>query len=168
MKDFKNNLKEVRDNIDALKNELLTAPREKFKKMADEQLFNKYDELKNFSWAQYTPYFNDGEDCEFKVNLYSLAINGFNEDNYDEDEDEVFGVIEGVNIMMMAQKNIWSYSESKRIENPDYDVKYSKIVNDVTNFISSFDEDDLKFLFGDHVEIRLTNEKITIDKYDHE
>ena len=30
-------------------------------------LFDKYPAMNNFSWRQYTPYFNDGEPCEFEV-----------------------------------------------------------------------------------------------------
>ena len=31
-------------------------------------LFKKYPTLELFSWTQYTPYFNDGDTCEFGVN----------------------------------------------------------------------------------------------------
>lgn len=30
-------------------------------------IFDKYPELKSFSWRQYTPYFNDGDTCTFGV-----------------------------------------------------------------------------------------------------
>jgi hypothetical protein len=29
------------------------------------ELFEEFPELESFSWTQYTPYFNDGDTCEF-------------------------------------------------------------------------------------------------------
>ena len=47
--------KEIRNNFqDALKE-------------AAQEIFDKYPKLQEFSWIQYTPYFNDGEPCEFGV-----------------------------------------------------------------------------------------------------
>ena len=31
------------------------------------ELFDKYPAMNNFSWRQYTPYFRDGDPCEFEV-----------------------------------------------------------------------------------------------------
>ena len=33
--------------------------------LAFKELFDKHPEVKSMQWAQYTPYFNDGEPCEF-------------------------------------------------------------------------------------------------------
>jgi hypothetical protein len=57
-----------------LKEELKTA-REKVKESAKEafskaakQIFFDHPGLESFSWEQYTPYWNDGEPCEFSAN----------------------------------------------------------------------------------------------------
>ena len=45
--------------------------REEFKlifKDETKELFERYDWLKEIAWSQYTPYFNDGDSCEFGVN----------------------------------------------------------------------------------------------------
>lgn len=44
------------------------------------ELFRDNPSLAQLSWRQYTPYFNDGDECVFHVDEYSLQINGFNED----------------------------------------------------------------------------------------
>lgn len=36
------------------------------------EVFNKYPEIKVIQWAQYTPYFNDGDTCEFYVNEFEV------------------------------------------------------------------------------------------------
>lgn len=38
-------------------------------------LFEKYPEVKKIRWTQYTPYFNDGDECTFSAHTDSLAIN---------------------------------------------------------------------------------------------
>ena len=32
-----------------------------------ETIFKKYPDLESFAWTQYTPYFNDGDPCEFTI-----------------------------------------------------------------------------------------------------
>lgn len=40
--------------------------------------------IKSLTWQQYTPYFNDGEECEFSANVRYLVIN-IGEDNEDDE-----------------------------------------------------------------------------------
>jgi len=42
-------------------------------------LFQKYPDVKSISWQQYTPYFNDGDSCEFSVRNDDIYINGYDE-----------------------------------------------------------------------------------------
>lgn len=52
-----------------------------------EDLFKKYN-IENIRWQQYTPYFNDGEDCEFgtRINKNSIYING--EEAWDREDND--------------------------------------------------------------------------------
>lgn len=34
------------------------------------------DSIQSISWNQYTPYFNDGDECKFSANVHYLEING--------------------------------------------------------------------------------------------
>lgn len=49
-------------------------------------LFEKYPEVNTINWSQYTPYFNDGDECVFSVNSSYPRINEL--DEYDIDEKE--------------------------------------------------------------------------------
>jgi hypothetical protein len=42
-------------------------------------LFAKHPKMQSFSWRQYTPYFNDGDECEFSAHTDDPNINGESE-----------------------------------------------------------------------------------------
>ena len=49
--------------------------------------FTEHPELMNVSWAQYTPYFNDGSECYFSVNdAYINGTDEYGDDNSEYDE----------------------------------------------------------------------------------
>lgn len=113
-------------------------------------VFERFPELDSFSWAQYTPYFNDGDECTFGVNEVD-TFNGYAE--YDDD-----GESNGKGF------NPW--------EDYSYDKKKSRsyeIVENVQNFISSAPENILRELFGDHVRVTVyKNGKSESEEYSHD
>lgn len=48
-------------------------------------VFNKFSQLQSFSWTQYTPYFNDGDECVFRMNGLHY-MNGEYAEDYDRDD----------------------------------------------------------------------------------
>lgn len=48
------------------------------------EIFDKYPTVRAFSWNQYTPYFNDGDECVFSVNSNDIRII----DNFEKDDSE--------------------------------------------------------------------------------
>ena len=96
------------------------------------ETFDKHQNLKEVRWTQYTPYFNDGEECTFRSNHEWADIIG-------------------------ADGEL------------DYDSKeYKEIKKNIREFLSQFDDELLRNLFGDHVEIVVTKEGINVEKYEHE
>lgn len=59
-------------------NELRSQMQEKSKELMKEafrEFFEKYEEpVECIFWAQYTPYFNDGDACEFRVNEINILL----------------------------------------------------------------------------------------------
>ncbi len=53
-------------------------------------LFDKYPDVEDISWTQYTPYFNDGDECVFGVRNDDISINGEDEWDMDETDREKF------------------------------------------------------------------------------
>lgn len=88
--DFKKKYSELQARIEEAKQ---AAQRESQAVVASifEDYFKKYGELVYaIHWTQYTPHFNDGEECVFRVNDINIA---FTEEGYDDGEDEssIFG-----------------------------------------------------------------------------
>jgi len=99
-------------------------------------------EVESFSWTQYTPYFNDGDVCEFGAHIDYPHIEGFNEygENFKVDEEE------------------W---EAAKIAPKE---KYQL----VRDFLRQFEEDDYLFMFGDHAEVTVTATNIEVEDYEHD
>src|SRR4051812_44393113 len=96
------------------------------------RLFEKHPKLENFNWRQYTPYFNDGDPCEFSVHRDELDF------EYDGKEFE-------------------SVSEDGSHYGDDASTpEFCAAVKDVFELVRAFDEDDLEQMFGDHVEVFVT------------
>jgi len=71
--------------FDAKRKELIAELQVQFGPML-KPLFEEYPEVNEISWQQYTPYFNDGDSCEFGVRNDDIYING--EDEWDMDEED--------------------------------------------------------------------------------
>jgi hypothetical protein len=99
-----------------------------------QQLLKDLD-IESFSWTQYTPYFNDGDVCVFRVNYDYPKINGESAGDY--------------------------------YKQPEYEVK-RELERNVADFLGIFDESDLNYLFGDHVEITVSAEGTTVEEYEHD
>lgn len=113
-----------------------------FSDMAKE-VFETLPKINSFRWNQYTPYFNDGDTCEFSANKdeYSIRVNG----RCDDYEDEA--------------------NEGEELE----DSEYEQAKDLISGFLSSFDDTLLKGIFGDHAEITVNrNGTVSVDEYSHD
>jgi hypothetical protein len=85
-------LEEIAKKQASLQEELRQVGRQYISQGADE-LFEQFPKLKSFGWTQYTPYFNDGDECVFGVHNdeSTIDINGSSyddRDRYDLKEDD--------------------------------------------------------------------------------
>ena len=94
----------------------------KFKK-GTEELFNKHSKLESFYWNQYTPYFNDGGPCYFRVHNEEPSING----NY-------YGY--------------W-YDDEDIKDNDSLVKEFDLLGQDVCKFLQSFSKNELLQMFED-------------------
>jgi hypothetical protein len=139
-------IKVIKQNIEQLRNEAKTKVESIFKTAALE-LFVEYPDLKSISWSQYTPYFNDGDSCNFSSHHDYAAIK-FVASNEDDDEDDDDDYQEG-------------FDES--LATPEQ-LKAGKAAE---SFLENFDDDDMENLFGDHVKVIITKDGIEVEDYDH-
>jgi hypothetical protein len=103
-------------------------------------VFSRYPALESFSWTQYTPYFNDGDECVFRTNT-----------EYPE-----LSFVDGASIDLNYGGN--EADEAAR----------AKEIAAVQTLLAQFDEDDYKRVFGDHVKVTVSRTGIDTDAYDHE
>lgn len=139
--------------------ELKKAHLEKSKAMFTEVsklVFEKHPVLESFTWHQYTPYFNDGEECVFSVNKDYFKINDFDaEENF---EDEI--------VTDYSAKD--SSGNYPQIKNANYNPAIAAAKADVQEFLSNIDDAVFRDMFGDHVEITATREGTEVNDYSHD
>ena len=125
-------------------------------------IFEKYPKVKSFGWNQYTPYFNDGDTCTFSVNTNWIYINGISVDDSD-----------WVNETTITNYGTWNrekkmYEGRTEVPNLNYDEELSKASDEISEFLSNFDNEFFMSQFGDHVEITVTAEGVSVDEYEHD
>lgn len=161
------NLKEaqrqIQEKMAAMKEELKTLGEKLFKEGAQD-IFDAYPQLESFSWIQYTPFFNDGDECIFSVHsdwgLYLKFAGQTDEDTEaEQDGGETFN----------------SYSAKyadESVELPSYyaDIPRWKFAvgGVVGDLIGGVDNDTMKALFGDHVRVTINREGIDTEYYEHD
>lgn len=181
---------EIQARIKAEEGKLLEYCKSKFGETA-KVLFDAYPRLKSFGWTQYTPYFNDGDECTFSAHTSDADINEFNE--YDSDEGDL---IKGENLYAISEKYVGKTLENEEevrqnqayvadggyehyknakigeygyVVNPQkYDEEAFQIVSNVKAFLQNFDDDILKAMFGDHVKVIVTRDGVNTEEYNHD
>ena len=155
---FNDLISEVQDmnaQLESIRQEHLKTLREKFKSITS-AFFEGAPQVQAVVWDQYTPYFNDGEPCEFSVNEPFFVTQNFDFNNLPssswEFEDEEYGEIGSV------------YFKPKE-EEDNFELKmlcyeFSKIISD--------NEELMQEMFGDHVTVYLTKEKVLTEECSHD
>lgn len=136
---------------------------------AKEIVFDQNPTVKKIGWTQYTPYFNDGDACEFGVGE-PYGITG----DMDEDEQEE-AIWSGVTSLMEQVPFAEASDEAKATYinstwKPQYIFEPSQESQALTEFYISImnNSDILLKAFGDHRRIEITPDLIEVSWYDHD
>lgn len=108
------------------------------------------------AWSQYTPYFNDGDECIFHVHdvyAFSPSVAEWIDENGVQSEMYWGEIDEGDAPTLEGEEAI--------------NTKVSPSVNELTSFIHE-NEELMKDIFGDHVRICITRTSVYLDQYDHD
>jgi hypothetical protein len=119
-----------------------------------EEFFDANPDIQSFGWTQYTPYFNDGDECVFSAHVDYPTVTFISEsgkiikfnDNYCEMTD----------------------SNGDEVNYDLYEKEAKKQAKEVSKFFKPFDQADLKTLFGDHIEVIVTRKGVTTEDYEHD
>lgn len=136
-------------------------------------LFTKCPEVEAIRWNQYTPYFNDGDECVFNVHdpeflltstFQSLQSQDSKLPEITEGEDEDFDA-------EMDEEEEWVDGWGFEYGNKKKPGKYSKaLIKAVEEFTDAFGQlqDVFETCFGDHVQVTCTRKKISVSEYSHD
>ena len=154
-------LKQKQKELKEIKNQILEKSNEVFDEFCKD-IFTKSPRLSSFGWSQYTPYFNDGDTCVFSVNIDYLYINGQSVDDS-----------EWINKKNITKYGEWNREKKEYIgreeeDNPNYDQELVDIYEEISSFLSNFDNDFYMSKFGDHVEITITSTGIDVLECEHD
>jgi hypothetical protein len=154
-------LREKQEEIKKLKKEMLEASNKIFTDLT-KTIFEDHPKVKSFGWNQYTPYFNDGDTCYFSVNTDYIQINSESVDESD-----------WINETKITNYGTWNrekreYEGRTEVPNLDYDKDLVSASDEIREFLSNFDEDFFMSQFGDHVEVTITAEGVSVDEYEHD
>lgn len=138
-------------------------------KQTTKEFFDKNPGITAVIWTQYTPYFNDGDTCEFSV--HDPYFTNANEEQME--DITRWGEYEG------NEEGVWSEAEYVLTSTGEYASNHRAEMNlqgiDVAS-ISRFSrllqssemEEVLQETFGDHVRIVATRNGFNIDDCDHD
>ena len=137
----------------------------KFQKTAQElfkqttkEFFELNPKVTAIVWTQYTPYFNDGDTCEFNVNDATFT-------NAPDPHNVRWGEYDGDEEVAEDGSEIFAWEgwgDCPAGLNEDACNSFSRMI------CSSEMEDVMKAMFGDHVKVVATREGFDVDDYDHD
>jgi hypothetical protein len=137
-------------------------------------LFDKSNgKITSLGWSQYTPYFNDGDSCEFSLNInldYGILVNGKSLDEGNFFKNNIYRLEKYLKADGSYEKWIKDYPEDELDVNTVAENLFLyEILKEFTDVLESIDEDFFKNLFGDHVTVTVFfNETIETEEYDHD
>src|SRR5277367_3878309 len=147
-------------------------------------LFAENPTLMGFSWNQYTPYFNDGDECVFRCNSdYPTLLIKVGDDLVAHNSDSGELEINGEEIKstweltnQFEKMGVDSFSKNGKqyvfdkatkavtvdgVKIPtytDYETLFDAVEGKVTEFLGSFEDDDMETMFGDHQTVTISRD----------
>ena len=139
----------------ALQKEFQTTAQALFKETTKE-FFEQNPLVKSIVWTQYTPYFNDGDTCEFSVGCATFT-------NATDAENMRWGEYDG------EQEDVWTYG-GDCYGNDDVPAEMnSQLCDSFDSMIQSSEmEDVMEAMFGNHVQVVATRDGFEVNDHDHD
>jgi hypothetical protein len=154
----------MRDNVRKIRQNYEQNVKEQGKEVfleAAKQIFQTNPNLEYFSWNQYTPYFNDGDECRFSVNYDWVSIKTTNMED-------------GARDLRICDQYAWlnpGYKMKPRLES--YGVssyeELQQIAKSIQEVMKIFDYDDYEMMFDDHKTVTVYSDgTVEVEEYEHE
>lgn len=141
-------VEELRGKMSELREEMAQQAKDAFHECVRD-LFEEHPTLIEFSWRQFTPYFNDGDTCYFGARTGEIGLRTA------DDESEEFG-----------NYDTYDWVEGEKVQKDL--TPFQKAGLAALAVLEAFDEDNYESMFGDHCKIVVTREGVEVNDYsDH-
>jgi hypothetical protein len=126
-------------------------------KETTKEFFDQNPLVKAIVWTQYTPYFNDGDTCTFRVGAATFT-------NAEEADSIRWGEYGG------DEENIWCYGDDcYSDETPVPPEVNTALCDSFDRLINSSEMTDVMLaMFDDHVKVVATRDGFESDEFDHD
>lgn len=159
-----NQIKEIEKLFDQM-NQEMSALRSQYQqrgqeifKLAFKEFFEANPEVNVVGWRQYTPYFNDGDTCEF--NCYASYAFVSNAKDYDEIQ---YGEYHG------EDENVWVGDDDYGYHNEELIPQSVKENADaLRSLLAKIDDSVYLDMFGDHAQVFATRDGFDVQEYSHD
>jgi hypothetical protein len=172
MKSFEDALADYNVKIDAFKKQREALAKQLQISFGEivKDFFDRYPEFAGIKWTQYTPYFNDGDECTFSRHDFWGFV--FPSDN---DGGFVQGSIEDNDY---PEDATWCIGNGSTWGGPSDEAnayyghaQLTKLVADYRELVKVLDtigDEIYREAFGDHVQIVVTRQGVDVEEYEHE
>lgn len=120
--------------------------------------FNTHPEVQTIHWTQYSPHFNDGEECIFRVHEPHFTYTNYTQLKSGE---HVWG--EGDDGIIITRE--WN-SEKKKYVNTDIDPVLIRNMNELAVIIQT-NEDIMRAMFNTSVWVKAHRDGFDIEDFEH-
>ena len=162
-------LKQGLDNIDKIRAELQKAEKSATKDIMNllKDLMKENPLIAGVRWTQYTPHFNDGDECVFGINEPEFKFN-LGAPSKSEDDEEYDGGNEGWYDDYYIDDEF--FEKRTDILNHKDVASVKKAVKDIHTVYSKLCdmENQIKSMFGDGVQVTVTADGVETEEYDHD
>jgi hypothetical protein len=145
-----NQISELRKDFEEKKRQMAEQFRNEFSNIS-KAFFEAVPRIKSLTWTQYTPYFNDGDECTFRVNSVEFATDENNEIESYRDFENNDGSFSAESYGL---KKLVTPEEFKLCEQMESIIGRNKVL--------------MEDLFGDHALVVVRANSIVVEEYDHE
>ena len=158
------------ERMDALRESFVQAQAEFNTKIKEllrvetDKLFVKFPSVHSVSWNQYTPYFNDGDECRFGAYIDTLKVQAVGEEDSTEIEPSNISFKDRtVKVYGRYNSTTRAYDTSTR---PATELEL--FARQFYKMLRSAGEDALKAAYGDHTSVIISRDGTELEDYDHD
>lgn len=185
--------RELKRKIADAKKQMEQTAKDAFSEMSAD-FFAENPKIVSFGWTQYTPYWNDGDECVFSANTdyptVSIMVDG-DTVGYDSNQGDLLvngNEVETSDQLVRTFKDLGVESFIRNGKEYTFDSKKGTVLANgvplktreayrdmfdpyekkVSSFMGNFEDEDLKVMFGDHITVTVNRDGVEIEDYEHD